>query len=457
MKTVFISINRGLTARNVLKTDALKALKERTDVRMVYLVLDKAIEDFKKGFGDRDEIIPIKSPVTGRWRSRYLQVFARGLVWTESAKIISFVGKFSEKNRTALIYKIVFGTVGFLGRFRLPKNIFRWIERVIFPEKNFDSLFRSRTVDLLFVPDVQGKIDTALIKSARRFGVTSVAMTKGWDTICQRLLRALPDKLIVQSEPVRRDAAVYQLLPPERVFVAGFPQFDLYLRRDWQLPREEYCKKIGLDPSRAILFFGSSGAWTHHDARVAELLYYLISGSRLARPCSLILRPHFSNVKNRPYEKFRGLPNVFVNDNYTLSNFIDNWNPSDEDNKMLTNTLYHSALLIAYFSTLVLDAAMLDKPIINPVFGGQIDPAGNDVTQRLFERTHYQPIVGSGAVRLAHNPDELMAAVNDYLKDPSRDAPARAALRDRWCFGADGRAGERIGNFLLNELLRRKS
>lgn len=453
MKTIFISISRGLVVRNLLRTDALGLLMKNKDIKIVFLVLDKAVEEFKKEFfGENIEIIPVASPKIGKIRSWVLKAVARNLVWTDSSKMLSFLGKFSDKKRNTFFYKIIFNTIGFLGKLKTAVRFYRWIEFYIFPEKNFDYLFKGRMIDLIFLPDIQGKIDTALLKSARRFGVKSVAMTKGWDTLCQRLLRALPDKFIAQSEPVKMDAIKYQYMPAEKIFLSGFPQFDSFFKKEWLLPREEYCKKMGFDPARAILFFGSSGAWTRHDNTTLRILCELVRNNQFVRPCSLVIRPHFSNVKYKPYQEFNGLKDVCVDDKYTLSDFIDNWNPSDEDTKMLINTLYHSSVLICYFSTLVLDASAIDKPIINLVFGGQYDIDGKDVTQRLFRRTHYQPIVKSGGVRMVHNPEELVQSIDRYLQNPELDIEGRRIIKDRWCFGADGLAGKRAGEFLLKEL-----
>ena len=453
MKTIFISISRGLVVRNLLRTDVFEFLRKNTGVKLVFLVLDKAVEEFKKEFyGNNIEVIPVTSPKTGRFRSLYLKIFARNLVWTDSSKMLTFVGKFSNQKREALFYKIIFNTIGFLGKFKIVDRFFRWVELRIFQEKDFDYLFRGKKTDLMFLPDIQGKIDTALMKSAKRFGVKSVAMTKGWDTLCQRLVRTLPDKLIVQSEPVREDAIKYQHMPESRIFVSGFPQFDLFLKKEWLLSREEYCKKMGFDPARAILFFGSSGAWTNRDSEVVQKICDCVLNNKFARPASLIIRPHFSNVIHKPYKDFYNLPNIYIDDKYTLSNFIDNWNPSDEDNRMLVNTLYHADILVSYLSTLVLDAVVAAKPIINLVFGGQYDLEGKDVTERLFKRTHYQAIVKTGGVRMAHNLEELIESVNCYLGNPELDAGGRQVIKNRWCFGADGGTGERIANFILKEL-----
>lgn len=453
MKTIFIPITRGLIVRNLLRTDAFEMLKNNPEIKFVFLVLEKAAEEFKKEFsGENIEIISIKSPKNSKLRSLFLKVVSRNLVWTDSSKILSFVGKFSDKKREGLFYKIIFNTIGFVGKFVFVKKIFRWFDFYFFPEKYLDYLFKNRKVDLLFLPDLQGGIDTALAKSARRYGVRSIGMTKGWDTLCQRLIRVLPDKLIVQSEPVKIDAIKYQNMPESRIYISGFPQFDLFFKKDWILERSEYCKKMGFDPARAILFFASSGSWTNRDSEVVKKICDCVSGNKFSKPASLIIRPHFSNVASKPYKDFYNLPNIYVDDKYTQTNFIDNWNPSDEDNRMLVNTLYHTDVLISYFSTLVLDAVVAEKPIINLAFGGQYDLEGKDVTERLFKRTHYQGIVKSGGVRMVYDLGELIRAVNEYFENPQLDANGRKIIKDHWCFGADGKSGERVAKIILNEL-----
>lgn len=453
MKRIAITVSRGLIVRNILKTDAFALLAARGDVKFIFFVLERAIEDFKKEWtGASVEMIPIKNPITGRFKSLFLKIFSRNLVWTDSTKIISSVGKFSDKNKTGFPLKTIFRFVGFLGRFNAVVWLYRWVDAHLFPEHNYDYLFRKQKIDLIFLPDVNGKIDTAFIRSARRFGVPSIAMTKGWDTLCQRLLRSLPDRLIVQSEPVRKDARTYQRMPESRIFISGFPQFDFYRRTEWLLSRAEYCRKIGLDPARAILFFGSSGAWSNRDAGAARLIHQGIAENAFGKPCQLILRPHFSNAAHQPYKEFMGARDVFIADQYRPCNFIDNWNPSDDEIVMFVNMMHHTDIFICYVSTLALDAAILDKPLINLMFGGQFDREGRDVTWRLFQRTHYQYLAKTGGARIAHTRDELFKAVNNYLKNPAEDAPGRGNIRKYWCAGSDGLAGCRIAEYITHVL-----
>ena len=58
----------------------------------------------------------------------------------------------------------------------------------------------------------------------------------------------------------------------------------------------------------------------------------------------------------------------------------------------------------------------------------------------------------TGAAKLAQSPDNLIACVKEYLKNPSIDCEGRkkAVLQQLWKL--DGKSSERIANFILSFL-----
>lgn len=452
MQTLCIPVNKGMVTRNILRTDVFKILRETKKIKFIFLVIPEAIPEFSRDFfGDDIEILPIKKPKTSGLKSLYYKVVARNLVWTESSKIVSFKGKDLSKKRSGLLYRAVFGAIGFLGKFKIVKGFFHFLESGVLREKDFDYIFKEHKIDLIFLPDIHGGIDTVLAKAARHFGIKSIGMTRGWDSLCQRLLKAVPDELIVQNEAVKKDAIKFQGIPVEKIFVSGFPQFDLYHQGELLLGRDEYCKKMGLDPARKIIFFGSSGNWSPEDHNVIKYIYELIKDSAFSAPASLIVRPHFSNVTHYHYAEFYNLPNLHVDDKYRVSEFLDNWNLTAEDIKMFINTMNYADVFVTFSSTLALDAAALDKPIINLHFGGFIVD-GKDETATLYQLTHYQTVLAQGGVKLVDNEAELKGAIDGYFKNPREDEAGRQRLKDFLCFGADGLAGERVAQKILDNL-----
>lgn len=114
----------------------------------------------------------------------------------------------------------------------------------------------------------------------------------------------------------------------------------------------------------------------------------------------------------------------------------------------MRDALYYCSVNINVFSTVTLEAALLDKPIVHIAF----DPRpvrGRIPCAEYYRFDHFAPITKSGAGRLVHSFDELYTAVGEYIRDPAQDAPARRRLVD-WFFDVPpGTASGRVSDELI--------
>jgi len=67
---------------------------------------------------------------------------------------------------------------------------------------------------------------------------------------------------------------------------------------------------------------------------------------------------------------------------------------------------------------------------------------------------HYKAIEASGGVKLVGSMDEMISAINAYLKNPKLDAEGRERLRQEQIVFMDGKAGHRIADFIKGELVK---
>ncbi len=123
------------------------------------------------------------------------------------------------------------------------------------------------------------------------------------------------------------------------------------------------------------------------------------------------------------------------------------WDADDVEVRQLANVLGHSDVTLNVRSTLSMDAAMFDKPIVNVGYGVYHHGTA-DTTWRLYAVPWYQDILATGGIRLARNDEELLKAIRLYLNDSSADAEGRKRIRETFCLG-DGMSGRRLGEELL--------
>jgi hypothetical protein len=119
--------------------------------------------------------------------------------------------------------------------------------------------------------------------------------------------------------------------------------------------------------------------------------------------------------------------------------------PLPEDTQMLTNLTRYSDLNINVASTMTLDFAINDKPVVNIAWDvASPPPFGTPLWDHHYQFEHYRPVVEFGAARFARSPDELAQHVNTYLDNPNLDREGRRRFVELEVGDTVGRSGRRI-------------
>ncbi len=125
---------------------------------------------------------------------------------------------------------------------------------------------------------------------------------------------------------------------------------------------------------------------------------------------------------------------------------------TSENQRHLANTLRHSDVVVNVASTLAIEAAIFDTPVVNVSFDGEAPSDWVRSARRYYRFTHYVNITRHGAVRVAESPAQLVEQVGRYLDDPSLDREGRRRVVLEQCQFLDGRAAERVAAFVVSEL-----
>ena len=299
--------------------------------------------------------------------------------------------------------------------------------------------------------------EVPLLRTAARRRVPAIAVDLSWDNLTNKLfpIRRL-DRVVVWNETMRRELRELHGYDAEDVDVAGPPQFDCYFNGEPRSSRAEFCRRVGVDPSRKLITLTTIPAesYARHDLVIDHLLNAIRSGV-LAAPCDLLVRVH-PRDDLRAYARFAGLPRVAVEKPFRESARSGDGHGVDvtaENARHLADTMYHSDVVLNVASTIAIEASVFDTPIVNIAF----DPESAErpflqSPLRYYSYTHYQQIVRAGAVRLAASADELLDLVNMYLVDPSLDSAGRRRVVAEQCEFSDGCSAERVAVAMARQM-----
>jgi hypothetical protein len=457
--TVLISIPHGGNAGNVLRNGLIRRLLA-SDPRLQVVVVSPLVRDqaFVKEFSDPRVAFEDLPP----HRPSGLEARLLGLIqasYLESG--VSEAVRIRRQEATASKTLRWIRTKHCLARTFAPSIVRRnsrydLVDRLV-SHPHVERLFERYHPSLLVVSS-PGLIfaEVPLLRTAVRHRVLSVAVDPSWDNFTNKILPVRRvDRLVVWNELMKRQASELHGYRPGEIRIAGVPHWDLYFRADEVTSRETFFARIGADPSRKLVTLTTTPAELYaHYSHVLRVMIDAMNGGRWPFASQILVRVHPRDDIAR-YTAFADVPHVIVEKPFrptVSSNDGLSVDITADSQRHLADTMRYSDVVVQVASTIAIEAAIFDTPVVNVSFDG-VEPAEWTRSARRYLRfTHFADIVRQGAVYLAESPELLVDGVARYLADPTLDTEGRRRVVKEQCHFMDGRSAERLGSFVLEAL-----
>ncbi len=147
-------------------------------------------------------------------------------------------------------------------------------------------------------------------------------------------------------------------------------------------------------------------------------------------------------------------PNVHVVKPVALGGSLGYYGGEDMDEK--SSMMAHSDVLVTVYSTMVVETAVHDTPIVAAVIdvpGGWNKPGKFSLSlKKIGNWPTHKRFRDARAGRVASNEQELCDVINLYLKDPAIDAAERRKFIEDEITFTDGTSGRRTAEYILKVL-----
>jgi hypothetical protein len=459
MNTVLVSVPHGFNAGNVLRTGLVRRLLD-SDAALQVVIVSPLVDDaaFVQEFSHprvRFEPLPSHRP-SG--------LEARLLALVQAAYIDSGVSEAVQIRRQEAAAK---KTIRFIRAKRLlasvlAPSIVRKASRYDLSDRLVSHPGAEQVFDrwdpVLLVACSPGLIlaEVPLLRTAVRRRVPSIAVDASWDNFTNKILPVRRvNRLLVWNRLMKEQAVALHGYRPEEVVVTGPPHWDLYFRSGQGSSREAFFRRIGADPSRKLVTLTTTSLelYAHYD-HVVHVLTDAMTRGAWPYPCQLLVRVHPRDDLDR-YKEFMHLPNVVVEKPFRQTVRSGDGLGVDitgESQHHLADTMRYSDVVVQVASTIAVEAAIFDTPVVNVSFDGPAPAAWTQSARRYLRFTHFANVTRHGAVKLADSPAELVNAVAGYLVDPSADREGRRRVVEEQCQFLDGRSAERVANAVVGML-----
>lgn len=452
MKTIFVTLFQGVEAKNILRTDIYKKLVNEQYIKLIFFVgTSEKASYYNREFSNSQVTYEIIFPPRETAWDRFLGFLKFKLVRTRTLNLrrrmaLEDSGKYFSYIASALVNV-------FLANF-LIRKLMRFIDYLVISRREwFCEYFDKYKPDLVFLSHVFDDREVFILAEAKRRNILTVGFINSWDKLTSRgMIRITPDKLIVFNDIVKAEALRYTDVKTSDVFVSGLPQYDMYF--DFRpSPKDYFYGKLGIaEPKRIIVYAPMGKYFSGSDWDIIDLLYKFKKNGCLPEDVEVLVRfqPNDfvdeSEIKKRPWLKC-DIPGI----RFSSKRGVD-WDMSFADLKHLADTLYYASVFICYATSLSIDAAIFDKPVININFEVKKKQRLSKTPTFFYKTEHYINAAKSGGIKFVNNPQELLIWINKYLEDSSIDRIGREKLVKEQCNFTDGKSGKRIADFLINKI-----
>jgi hypothetical protein len=287
----------------------------------------------------------------------------------------------------------------------------------------------------------------AISAAAKNLNIRTLAYIPSWDNVTTKNRMVFKyDGYMVWSEQIKNE--LHEFYPHTRdcpVYVVGAPQFDIFFLEKFYSTREEFCHAQNLDPDRPVIVYaiGSPNFLQEHHGAI-ELAKRIARGD--LGDVQMLIRPHPIHDNAELANTFKEFaPRVRLQKTANVGKKLEQRSQDDAQIVEWINTFRHADVVVNLSSTVTVDAAIFDRPVVNLDF----DPQPGQAQQGLIKEVnhvwrHFKPIAESGGVWLVNSYDEMVNAIKVYLRFPEKDADERKWITQHVCGFIDGRCSERM-------------
>ena len=281
--------------------------------------------------------------------------------------------------------------------------------------------------DIVFnTSHIHNAISLDLMYAVKKLKIKSAAFLFSWDNLTSQG-RIIPgyDIYFTWNHKIKKDLLKYYSdIKGKDVFVTGTSQFDFHFDEKFIDSKKKLYDFLKIPYDKKIVLYSTGMAYyvPKEHVIVKEIGKVL---ERIDKNIQLVVRIYAKDDNTEYYKLRENNESISIPDHFWELNHLT---PTIKDITLFNSLINHCSIGINVASTVSLDLAILNKPVINIAF----NPPGENIYpsdyKKIYDFDHYKPIIDSGAISLVKNTDELETAIYQYLDNPKHKEKQRERL-----------------------------
>jgi hypothetical protein len=474
LKTILVYSDHGLMLGYFLHTELTKILT-KNEIQLIFLVQPELVDlletEYRKvknvSFISSREELTNHYRLTHHARTQEIFEYLRGSSMS-SAIPLSYVDihrkrkEFEAKGRWKLLLISMRPFIWILRYSLLTRKLFRKIQNKLFTTDYFSDIFEKYHPHLVISPTSGWRLDRYFLREAKKHGIPSLMTVIGWDNpVSHGIPGADVDYANVWSQIHVKELSLGLDWPVERIKIGGMPLYDGYINNTWLLPRDQYFQEHNLDPEKKLITYIATALSISPNYHNIEVIVDLIKEKKLSMPAQLLIRLHPNHFKSQKHyqeecrrilELAKTCPDVHVVAPKAVGGGVPRY--SGEDFPEKASMLAYSDVIVTIYSTMVLEAAIMDRPIISCCIDSE-----EGWPESFWLPLHEIPglptakrVDKADAAVNVFSPEELIKTLDNYLQNPDLHRENRLKLAKQELTFLNGEATLRTADFLLSLL-----
>ncbi len=350
---------------------------------------------------------------------------------------------------------------------RIPEigRFLAWLEKNLYITHAHDQVIVEQGIRCVLIPGMGNYgywNEGSFALEAHRLNLPIFAAITNYDNIVNMGYRNFtPNRLAVWSRQMADELIKLHGFPSNKIEITGPVHYDRFLQ-PLTTGRDDFIKSMNLDPKKKTILF-AGGVNINHYFEIYRL--FVEEKNRVWKGnFNFIVRPqpHAKLLASPGWqilEKLFAQAGVYVSNPGSVDATSDRTKELaldlgiDEGPDELNYLLRFSDVLINNFSTMGLEAAICDLPVIHIGYDAYTFGVRFGVTTGFQQRmTHNRRKLRLEASKVAKSEKELLAYIDRYLSDRNLDGEARREYAVSECGQLDGQAGLRLVELIKSRI-----
>tara|TARA_B100000676_G_C18074265_1_gene846555 strand:+ start:1276 stop:2700 length:1425 start_codon:yes stop_codon:yes gene_type:complete len=468
-KTFFIIVQLQFTVRYLLKTDIYKVLNELGH-EIVILSPNGDDKEFIKQHSLKN--VHFEKLELERYQKYYKkllykffsQVRRLTLPSKNNISTIHFKEEFllfdlkNFKLKSRLFHLFCIAISRLTRKFRFFLLLLNFIENLVYRKNYHKHLYQKYKPDAVILNDL-GTVDASnfIMREARGFKVKIISLILSWDNLTAKGVGSVkPDYAVAWNQNMADELQNYHNIKTKNICIGGIPHFDPYAK-SFSPIEQINTDVISKNNINKFIYFGTGApAWFTGNVKTIEIILDFIK-SRNEEKIKLVVRPHPAYLgKGRFNKELQEIIRISKdNRKYIYLNLTElierkmGAEFSDTDQYLHEYFIRNCKILITSYSTLMLEAAIFNKPIINIGFDNLRKLPTRKTSDLCSRLTHLQTILSSNFTSEAKTQDDIFLLLKTYLNDNSIKEKERKKVFNKYINYNFGNAGSAIAQQII--------